>query len=297
MTTSMSRSMSRSVSRVGLCIDSASQIPPDLADRLGAFVVPMTVVIDDVEYHEGVDLDADQFYALYAAAGIAGRVPEIATSQPAPGAFADAYRALVERGVTEILSVHTGSTFSGTIASARIAAEMVPTPVHVVDTGTASFGVTCCLWAAADALGNGAAVADAAALAERRAADVATAFVVGVPELTRRSGRAAQVDEEIGTTSGLPILAMRGDALDVLGTAQNRREAVELMAGYVDAFAPAGQARRVAIGVSDESSRQLADDVRVAVRGLRDIDEVIDYRIGPSIGAHTGPGTAGLFVF
>ena len=27
------------------------------------------------------------------------------------------------------------------------------------------------------------------------------------------------------------------------------------------------------------------------------VDEVIRYRVGPSIGAHTGPGTVGCFMF
>ena len=27
------------------------------------------------------------------------------------------------------------------------------------------------------------------------------------------------------------------------------------------------------------------------------VGDVVQYRIGPSVGAHTGPGTAGLFVF
>ena len=34
-----------------------------------------------------------------------------------------------------------------------------------------------------------------------------------------------------------------------------------------------------------------------ALDGVAAIDDIVHYRIGPSVGAHTGPGTFGLFVF
>ena len=44
---------------IGLVTDSASQIPPSLASRLGVQVVPITVTIDGIESREGVDLSAE----------------------------------------------------------------------------------------------------------------------------------------------------------------------------------------------------------------------------------------------
>jgi fatty acid-binding protein DegV len=41
----------------------------------------------------------------------------------------------------------------------------------------------------------------------------------------------------------------------------------------------------------------MAQALTAALSGDALVAEVVHYRIGPSIGAHTGPGTFGLFVF
>ena len=50
---------------IGLCTDSNSQLPPELAERYGVEVVPLTVIADEHEYLEGVSIDADGFYELF----------------------------------------------------------------------------------------------------------------------------------------------------------------------------------------------------------------------------------------
>src|SRR5262249_10497091 len=148
---------------IGLVTDSNSQIPPSLVARYGVTVVPVPVTIDGTAYHEGVDLDADDFYARFRPGE---PPPVVSTAQPSPGQFALAYDQLVGAGAAEILSVHIGSTVSGTINSARIAATDVAVPVRIVDTGTASFAIALCAWAAGEAITGGATCEEAAAAAE-----------------------------------------------------------------------------------------------------------------------------------
>ncbi len=136
---------------IGIVTDSNSQIPAELAARLGIVVVPLTVTVDGVDYQEGVDLDADQFYARFESG-----TPQVSTSQPSPGAFAAAYQALADAGVEAIVSVHIGSAISGTVNSARLAAAGAPVPVRIVDTGSASFAIAFAAWEAAEAAAAGA---------------------------------------------------------------------------------------------------------------------------------------------
>lgn len=277
---------------IGLVVDSNSQIPGSLVDRYDVEVVPLTVTLDGVEHLEGVDLDADRFYAAWAD----GAAPEVTTSQPAPGAFIDAYHRLAERGADEILSVHIAESMSGTLNSARIATDSVGLPVRLVDTGTVSFGISCCAWAAAEAIAAGADLEAAASVAERQAVGIHTSFVVGVPALLDRSGRVGGVQVEREAVEGIPVLAMTGPDFFVLDTVTDLEAAIEVM--VADALArPSGSAGlRIAIGTSDESSRPMSDALTVAL-DHPSVGELVQYRIGPSVGAHTGPGTAGLFVF
>lgn len=278
---------------IGTVVDSNSQIPSSLVDRYGIEVVPLTVTINGTERFEGVDLDADEFYTAWSD----GVAPDVSTSQPSPGAFVEAYRRTIERGASEIVSIHIAESMSGTLNSARIAADTVDVPVRLVDTGTASFGISCCAWLAAEAITSGAGLEQAATLAEGLAAGLHSSFVVGVPALLDRSGRVRDVGVEREAVAGIPVVAMTGSEFSVLDTVTDLDAAVEVMVADALAWPPSGEGRRCAVGWSDESSRPMFDALIESLDGHPSVSELVEYRIGPSVGAHTGPGTAGLFVF
>jgi DegV family protein with EDD domain len=272
---------------IGLVTDSNAQLPPELLGRYGIEVVPLTVTVDGVDHLEGVDLDADAFYAAFAG----GATPKVATSQPSPGRFAATYRSLAEAGATEILSVHIGAAVSGTVNSARLAAADSPVPVRVVDTGTASFGVGCCVWEAAEALRSGVSAAEAAARAQALAPRIGNVFVVGALDLVRSGGRLAPGAE---AGEGIPVLSLVDGAVQVVGTAADVGAATAVMAERVRA---AGAALRVAVGIADAGAAPLWEALEAALAGAPEVTEVVRYRVGPSVGAHTGPGTAGAFFY
>jgi DegV family protein with EDD domain len=275
----------------GIVTDSSSQITDDLVDRFAVEVVPLVVTIDGTDHLERDELDADAFYAHFDD----GHVPAISTSQPSPGAFAAAYGRLAARGCTEIWSVHIAEAMSGTVGSARLAARDAAVPVHVIDTGSASFGVSVCVWATASALDRGANADDVRRRVDGLVERLGTAFMVGVPHLTERGGRAAGVALD---GDGIPILAMNAGNLELLDRVSTVQDTIDVMSAYARSWAerePDGIT--VAIGTADAPSRPLGERLDSAVRDLPGVDDVIHYRIGPSVGAHTGPGTFGLFVF
>ena len=275
---------------IGLCTDSNSQLPQALVRRFGVEVVPITVTVDDVDYLEGVDLDADGFYAKFDL----GRTPIVTTSQPSPGQFAVAYEGLVARGATEILSIHVGASVSGTLNSARLAARSVAVPVRLVDSATASFGLSCCVWAAAEAIESGASLDEAAAVAETLAPRIGNVFIVGGLDLMQKGGRSGGALSAIDVADGIPVLSFADGQVKVVGRASSIDEAVEAMAAWV---LSGGNSLRVAVGVADRHATPLADALEAAVVGAANVIEVVRYRVGPSVGVHTGPGTAGAFWF
>jgi DegV family protein with EDD domain len=280
---------------IGVCVDSNSQIPASLIKRYGIVVVPLTVTVDGVDHLEGVDITTEEFYAAW----IDDRTPTVSTSQPSPGQFVAAYGELVARGATEILSIHIAEAMSGTLNSARLAARATAVPVTLVDSGTASFGIACCAWAAADALEAGASVAHAAQIAGGRCASLGSSFIVGAPRLTERSGRASGAGVEAAADNGIPVLVMRGSNISVLDTVRSVDEAVAAMAAFALSWTPTStDGLRVAIGTSDATSEAISCALSDALSGHPLLAESpVHYAIGPSVGAHTGPGTAGLFVF
>lgn len=273
----------------GIVTDSNSQITAELIERYDVEVVPLTITIDGDDHLEGVDLDADGFYAHFTD----GHTPEVSTSQPSPGALSAAYERLAGRGYSDIVSIHLSSAMSGTAASAELAARSSSVPVDVVATTTASFGVAACVWAVGAAREQGASADEAVARLDDLDARTGTAFMIGVPMLTERGGRADEVDLD---DDGIPIIAMSAGRLDVIDRVVTTDEAIAAMASYAASFAER-EPVTVAIGTADEPSRPLTERLERVLTGVGGIDRVVHYRIGPSVGAHTGPGTFGLFVF
>lgn len=272
---------------IGICTDSNGQLPRSLIDRYGVEVVPLTVTVDGAAYLEGEDLDADQFYAFFAD----GRSPSLTTAAPSPGQFAAAYRRLAGRGATEILSVHIGSELSGTLNAARIGAEQVAVPVRLVDTHAASFIVGCAVWEAADTVAGGGAVEDAVAAAQSVADRCGNIFVVGTLALARAGGR-LHVDS--ADEPRVTILRLADGKLETVGDAPTADAAAAIMA---DAVPRSTGALRIGVGDSDSSSVPVADELVRRLNAVPERHEIVRYRVGPSVGAHTGPGTAGVVFF
>ena len=272
---------------IGLCTDSNAQLPTELARRYGVEVVPLTVTVDGVDHLEGVDLDADGFYARFAG----GAAPSVTTAAPSPGRFAAAYRALADAGAGEILSVHIGSTISATLNAARLGAEASPVPVRLVDTGTASFGVACCLWEAAEAVAAGAGLEEAAAVAEAVAARTDNVFVVRAVDLVRRGGRmSAAAAEGALEADAIPVVRLVGGSYQPVALARTVDEAADAMAAAV---LEGGERLRVGISVADAAGAPVREALERRLAGARQIVDLVRYRVGPSVGVHTGPGTAG----
>jgi DegV family protein with EDD domain len=270
---------------IGLVTDSNAQLPADLRDRYQVAVVPLTVVVDDRPYLEGVDMTTAEFYERLGAGA------SVSTAAPSPGAVLAAYEQLAAAGATEILSIHIGSNTSATVNAVNVAAGSSPVPVEIVDTGTASFAVACCVWAAGEVLNGGGDLAHAADVARRVAGEVGNVFIVGALDLARRGGRLA-ADATEG--EGVPVLALAGGQMNAVGHVHDAESAIEAMADYF-AEAAAGHPQRV--GVGDALAPDLAAAYADRLAGRPEVAELVRYEIGPSVGAHTGPGTVGACFF
>jgi DegV family protein with EDD domain len=272
---------------IALVTDSNAQLPPELRTRYDVHVVPLTVVVDGRPYREGVDISSEDFYEQLAAGAT------VSTAAPSPGEVLAIYDAAIAGGATEIVSVHVGSNTSATCDAVRIAARSAAVPVEVVDTGTASFAVACCVWAAGEELARTGTARSAAEVARGTAMNVDNVFVVGALILARRGGRLAQdvtgIDER-----AVPVLALVDGRMHAVAQVDDVDGAVAAMTDYV-AERSAGASVRVGVGnaLAPEVAAVYAD----RLRELPEVVELVHYRIGPSVGAHTGAGTVGACFF
>jgi DegV family protein with EDD domain len=272
---------------IAIVTDSSAQLPDTLAAELGVSRVPVRVTVDGTEYREGVDLDADAFYGFWTD----GAQPTITTSQPTPGDFVDCYRRLSADGASEILSIHVGRTWSGTCDSARIAARQVDVPVTVIDSGSLSFGVACCVREAAAAIAAGADLVDAARVVAAVAPTISSVTVIGALDIARAGGRFT-LATPAPDGAAAPVIRIAGEETSVVGSGSTVDELAELMAATMTADP---RPQRMALCMADATAEPLRTAMDDRLRGHPGVADLVRYRVGPSIGAHTGPGTAGGF--
>ncbi|MCA1691933.1 MAG: DegV family protein [Actinobacteria bacterium] len=170
-----------------------------------------------------------------------------------------------------------------------MAAGAVDVPVRIVDTGAASFAITLCAWAAAEALAAGASLEEAAGVAETTAGTVGNVFAVRALDLARAGGRLAD-GPAAGEPGSVPVMTMSDGVMQVVGRAADLDDVADVMAARVRG---AGSNLRVGIGVADAGVVHFWDVLERRLAASPEVDEIVRYRVGPSVGAHTGPGTVG----
>jgi DegV family protein with EDD domain len=272
------------IGKTAVVADSAAYLPQSIVDKYRLFVAPLSIELDGEQYLEGIDITPDEFYERLSSA------KSVSTSQPAVGRFVELYRQAAETGAEEVLSIHIGSSISGTVQSARLASQSSSVPVTVVDTGQASFAEGLCVLEGIQALVEGKSVTNAVALVEAASRSVGNTFVVKALDLARRGGRLARGED---APAGIPVLALTGEGMKVAGTAKTLEEATDLMAGHVEEAARRAGDRRLRVGVGHGAAREIAAALQARIAEIEGVEEVIEYVVGPGVGAHTGAGTAG----
>jgi DegV family protein with EDD domain len=273
------------IGKIAVVTDSAAYLPREVIEKYGVLVAPLSVEIDGHLYLEGIDITPDEFYGRLASA------TTVTTSQPSIGRLLECYRQAAQQGAEEILSIHIGAGVSGTVQSALLAAESSPVPVRVVDTGQASFAEGLCVWEAIEALADGASAQEAKERALAASSLMGNTFVVKALDLVKRGGR---LISEGGTqAAGVPVMALTPRGIEVVQVAKTLEEAVEAMTARVVEGVERAGGRRLRVGVGHAAAPEIAHALRRRIERLTGVREVIDYVVGPAVGAHTGAGSAG----
>ena len=272
---------------VKVVTDSASDIPAELAEELGISVVPCTIFFGADAFKDGVEITKEEFFRRLTTDNI---MPT--TTQPSVGDFLEAYKPLAEGG-HEIVSVHVSGKLSGTVNSARLAAEELPgATVEIVDTELASMGVALAAKAAVDAVAAGADAAAAAGAARKAAANTEVLFVLDTLEFLKRGGRIGSAQALLGSLLSMkPILKLTDGEVHPHEKVRTKGKAVLRMR---EIAATGGPYREAAVmhRVTDEEAGSMADSP-CAVHGEPG-DQRVDRRIG---GRAHGPGVIGFAVW
>jgi DegV family protein with EDD domain len=272
-------------------VDSTADFP-DAAARFGNWrVVPLYVLFGDESFRDYVELPAADFYARLRSSSV---MPT--TSQPTPGDFANVYEEL--SGYERIYSLHLSAKFSGTWESAKLGAgEQVGGRIRVVDTESASLGITLVGLSLQRRLERGTTDEEIVALIEAFKRDARLVFTVDTLEFLARGGRIGRAQAWAGELLSIkPILTIDdGEIVPVKRVRGNKKAFAEFTKAFQEGTVDR-PSLRVAIAHADAPDREQA--LRSMVRDVRPSAQIeAAGMLGPVVGTHAGPGAVGFFWF
>lgn len=272
---------------IGIVTDSTCDLPQEIIQALGITVVPLFINIGDKGFLDGVNITRREFYT-----NLPRYSTHPTTGTPGVDAFTNAFKALVARGCTEILTIHISKSLSATVDIARTAAEEFrEAPVTVRDSGQLSLGTGFQVEVAARMASAGRSMTDILKALEDLMSRTYVTARLDTLEFLRRSGRMNRFMAGLGSLLQIkPILTMKNGhpASERVRTAA-RAEArlVEMLEAYlpIERFA-----------LLHTNAAREADAFLKRVARLLPAEKFYSMDITPVIGAHIGPGAVGYAI-
>ena len=276
--------------------DSSCDLSQELADQLGLEVLPLEVMADGKNYRnwlDGREIGFKEFYKL------AREGKELKTSAVNTAAFEEKMEKLLKEG-KDILYIGFSSGLSTTYNSGEAAArelrEKYPDrKIYTVDTLAASLGQGMIIYYAAKKKEAGATIEEVRDFVENEKLHMCHWFTVDDLNYLKRGGRISAATAAVGTMLSIkPVMHMDNEGhLVAVGKARGRKAALCQLLDTMGELGEGLEGQTTFICHSD-----CMDDAQYVASQMKErfgVAQVNINWIGPVIGAHTGPGTIGIF--
>ncbi|HBF6132268.1 TPA: DegV family protein [Clostridioides difficile] len=271
--------------KIKLVCDSLCDIPDEISEKDYIEIVPLTVIFNDREYIEGVDIKKEEFYK---------KVKEIKqipkTSQATYMEFKEVFDKFITEGY-HIICMTGATNASGTFQSAMIAKNDVNEneKIHIFDTRNLSLGSGQYVIKACELLEEGLGFEEIIDELENTRSSVRLLFAPYTLDFLKQSGRVPVATALIGNMLNIkPIFFFdNGEAKLVNKVRGIKNIASKLVDIILEMNEGSLEGKIVTIGCGDNlhDCEILKDEVNKRIKARR----VLFTRGGVSICSHTGP--------
>ncbi len=272
--------------------DRGMDLSPQQLAELTLHFVPLQIILDGKSYSSGEDLQPDEFYRMLERTS---SFPT--TSQPSVEEFARLYRKLAKTD-PEILSIHISSGLSGTINTARAAAESVPEAhITIVDSLTLSAPFGWQVEAAAKALKAGWSRERIVAMLEQLRTETRAMFTLATMKYLIHGGRISHLRGLLASVLNIkPIIAVETvhGTYAEMGKEMTFKRALQKIVDLLEGWYPSGTKLRVQL--LHGNNLEGVEILRQRLLQAFNVHWEPVTAIAPVLGAHTGPSLVGLAV-
>lgn len=272
-------------------VDSAADIIPAEAEKLGIKHIPMKVRFGDEEFLDAVTLTHSEFYQKLE------QVQELpTTSQVPPAEFEDAMREIIDGG-DEAIVITISSKLSGTYQSACIAAEEFPGKVHVIDSLNVCIGQRLLTLRGLELAKQGLSACEITESLNKEKNHIKLYALLDTLEYLKKGGRISAATAFAGEVLSIkPIITVEDGAVSQVGKARGSKQGNKLLRQLVNDCGGINFEKPFACaysGLNDTMIKKYVEDSDE----FTDKENVSITTVGCSIGTHVGPGAVAIAFF
>ena len=275
--------------------DTNSGITRDIAEKLGVYVIPMPVIIDETTYYENDTITEEEFFHALS------DNKHITTSQPSPGDVMDLWDHILDEGYDELVYIPMSSGLSNSCAAALGYSQDYDGKVEVIDNHRISVTMYESVLHARDLALQGASAKEIKTALEADAYNSSIYLTVNTLEYLKKGGRITPAAALIGAMLSIkPILTIQGEKLDSYAKSRGTmKKAEEKMISAIQSdlekrFAHLDQSKLhigvAGAGLTTEQQEEWVD----LLRSKFPTADVFYSPLSASVSVHTGPGAVGI---
>lgn len=280
--------------RVAILTDSNSGISDIEAKKLGIFVIPMPIIIDDEEYFEGINITEEELCNALKE----GR--EVHTSQPSVNTVISRWDELLEK-YDEVLYIPMSSGLSGACMNAIIFSKKYNGKVVVVDNHRISVTLRTSINEAIWLMNQNKSASEIKTILEEHAFESSIYLTVNSLVYLKQGGRVSAATAAISGILGIKaILTIQGDLLEPFDTVRGKMKKcqnrmIEAVKEDLKKRFSKYETNEIAIGLAgagltEEQIREWIDMVRTEFP----LSKIYYNSLSASVTSHTGPGAVGI---
>ncbi len=273
---------------IGIVSDSTCDFSREDLDALRVETVPLTIHFDNSSFLDGVDMSHEDFYRKLRAAS---SLPT--TSQANPAQFEEVFARHADAG-DDLVVITISSLLSATHRSAVLAAEKAaPGRIHIVDSGSCSFGAQLLIREAARLRDEG--KLDAGQIAENIRALAPRLRLYALLETLRYLKMGGRLSGSAALIGGLlrikPVVRVMDGKIESVDKVRGGRAGVKALTDHFEEDKPE---LHFGISFSSADNREGMEELVREFKRLTGGARVYASGMGSVIGTHAGPGAVGV---
>ena len=268
-----------------LC-DSITDLPIEIIKKHNIDIVPLTVIFNEKEYLDRVDITTNEFYKMLRENDT---MPK--TSQATYAQFVKFFEKYKD---DEVLYLSGSSAASGTYQSSLLAKNDLDSKITIFDTFNLSIGSGALVIKACEMVEEGLSVEEIVTNLEKIKNNVGVFFSVDTLEYLKRGGRISSTKAALGNLLNIKPILTVSDGLVVQKSQVRGKKQIftSLVNSLIEKYGDDLTDRTIFLGYGD--NKEDLETLRETLLKHAKVKNVYDVNIGCVICSHSGPGVIGI---